>query len=63
MYFKISGVEGINNQFHISNKADNVLENTYILDLIDIVEYVVYALYSRFILANVISKSNQNFRS
>ncbi len=42
--------------FHIINKADNILENTYIFDLIDNVEYVVYALYSRVILASYLNR-------
>jgi hypothetical protein len=47
-FFKVnSGVQSINNVFHTVNKVENVLENTYIFDLIDNVEYVVYALYSR----------------
>ncbi len=41
-----SGVQSIYNVFHIVNKVESVLENTYIFDLMDNVEYVVYALYS-----------------
>ncbi len=41
-----SGVQRINNVFHIVVKVENVCVNQYILDLIDNVEYVVYALYS-----------------
>jgi hypothetical protein len=43
--YSYSGVQGISNVFHIVNKVENKLENTYILDLIDNVEYVVHALY------------------
>jgi hypothetical protein len=42
-----SGVQSINNVFHIVDKVENVGVNKYIFDLIDNVEYVVYALYSR----------------
>ncbi len=41
-----SGVQSINNVYAIVNKVENVLVNTYILDLIDNGVYVVYALYS-----------------
>ncbi len=44
--FSYTGVQGINNVFHIIKKFENVLENTYIFNLINHVEYVVYALYS-----------------
>jgi hypothetical protein len=42
-----TGVQSINNVFHIVDKVENVGVNKYIFDLIDNVEYVVYALYSR----------------
>jgi hypothetical protein len=42
-----TGVQRINNVFHIVDKVENVCVNKYIFDLIDNVEYVVYALYSR----------------
>ncbi len=42
-----SGVQSINNVYHIVDKVENVLVYTYIFILIDNVEYVVYALYSR----------------
>jgi hypothetical protein len=41
-----SGVQSINNIFHIVDKVENVGVNKYIFDFIDNVEYVVYALYS-----------------
>ncbi len=41
-----TGVQRINNVFHIVGKVENVCVNKYIFDLIDNVEYVVYALYS-----------------
>ncbi len=41
-----TGVQRINNVFHIVDKVENVCVNKYIFDLIDNVEYVVYALYS-----------------
>jgi hypothetical protein len=42
-----TGVQRINNVFHIVNKVENVCVFQYILNLIDNVEYIVYALYSR----------------
>jgi hypothetical protein len=42
-----SGVQRINDAFHIVDKVENVCVNKYIFDLIDNVECVVYALYSR----------------
>jgi uncharacterized protein YvpB len=45
-----TGVQSINNVFHIVDKVENVLVYTHIFNLIDNVEYVVYALYSRTIL-------------
>jgi hypothetical protein len=44
-----TGVQRINNVFHIVDKVENVCVNKYIFDLIDNVEYVVYALYSRIV--------------
>jgi hypothetical protein len=41
-----TGVQSINNVFHIVDKVENLCVNKYIFDLIDNVEYVVYALYS-----------------
>ncbi len=41
-----SGVQRINNVFHIVDEVENVCVNKYIFDLIDNVEYDVYALYS-----------------
>jgi hypothetical protein len=41
-----SGVQRINNVFHIVDKVQNQVIYEWIFDLIDIVEYVVYALYS-----------------
>ncbi len=45
-----TGVQRINNVFHIVNKVENVCVNKYIFDLIDNVEYVVYALYSSIVI-------------
>jgi hypothetical protein len=45
-----TGVQSINNVFHIDDKVENVGVNKYIFDLIDNVEYVVYALYSRILI-------------
>ncbi len=42
-----SGVQSINNVFHIVNKVESVFDFQCILNFIDNVEYVVYALYSR----------------
>ncbi len=42
-----TGVQSINDVFHIVVKVENVCVNKYIFDLNDNVEYVVYALYSR----------------
>ncbi len=53
-----SGVQSINDVFHIVNKVENVCVNKYIFDFIDNVEYVVYALYSR----NPISTTYKSFR-
>jgi hypothetical protein len=54
-----SGVQRINNVFHIVDKVENVCVNKYIFDLIDNVEYVVYALYSSiFEKKNLTKKSN-----
>ncbi len=47
MNFFNTGVQRINNVFHIVDKVENVCVNKYTFDLIDNVEYVVYALYSR----------------
>jgi hypothetical protein len=41
-----TGVQRINNVYHIVNKVENVCVFQYIFNLIDNVEYVVYALYS-----------------
>jgi hypothetical protein len=41
-----SGVQSINDVFHIVDKVENVFVYTHIFNLIDNVEYVVYALYS-----------------
>jgi hypothetical protein len=41
-----TGVQRINDVFHIVDKVQNQLTYEWIFDLIDIVEYVVYALYS-----------------
>ncbi len=49
-YLSYSGVQRINNVFHIVDKVENVCVNKYIFDLIDNVEYVVYALYSSIIM-------------
>jgi hypothetical protein len=54
-FLKNSGVQSINDAFHIVIKVEIVFVYTHILALIDIVEYVVYALYSR------IGKLNFNF--
>jgi hypothetical protein len=48
-----TGVQSINNVFHIVDKVENVCVNKYIFDLIDNVEYVVYALYSRILLGKI----------
>ncbi len=45
-----SGVQSINDIFHIVDKVENVLVYTYIFNLIDNVEYVVYAWYSRIVI-------------
>ncbi len=47
-----TGVQSVNNVFHIVDKVENVCVNQYIFDLIDNVEYVVYALYSRILVKN-----------
>jgi hypothetical protein len=49
-----SGVQRINNVFHIVDKVENVLVYTYIFNLNDNVEYVVYALYSSIVNPNPI---------
>ncbi len=41
-----TGVQSINDVFHIVNKVENVYVSKYIFDLIDNMEYVDYALYS-----------------
>jgi hypothetical protein len=41
-----TGVQSIDDVFHIVGKVENVLVYTHIFNLIDNVEYVVYALYS-----------------
>ncbi len=46
MMYHCTGVQRINDVFHIVDKVENVCVNQYIFDLIDNVEYVVYALYS-----------------
>ncbi len=42
-----TGVQSINNVFHIIDKVENGCVNKYIFDRNDNVEYVVYALYFR----------------
>jgi hypothetical protein len=55
-----TGVQSINDAFHIVNKVENVFVYTYIFNLIDNVECVVYALYSRVVgLQNVEDKCNR----
>jgi hypothetical protein len=45
-----TGVQSINNVFHIDNEVDDVSVFIH-FNVIDNVEYVVYALYSRIVLS------------
>ncbi len=62
IFFPYTGVQSINNVFHIVDKVENVCVNKYIFDLIDNVEYVDYALYSSILFLFILSNSHPQLR-